>query len=177
MPGAMDKMIKKGGGGPKIKQLGKGVAKAKKAAKAKLGAGANKASKMTLGSKMTLAQVIPKAKQVGIAGIPKPKPVVNTRHTLLLQQPTQNKASRTWSEYRSVTEAVDSFITSYEAKLRSLNPNQKQLQYTVADLHKYVDSMSDATLMIINEQTRQYAPKNKDFLKSQIMSRLRGAAK
>ena len=37
--------------------------------------------------------------------------------------------------------------------------------------------MSDATLMIINEQTRQYAPKNKDFLKSQIMSRLRGAAK
>lgn len=74
-------------------------------------------------------------------------------------------------------EAVDSFISSYEAKLRSLNPAQKQLSYTVADVHKYIDGMHDMSMMVFDPQTTQYAPRGKPFLKSQIMNRLKGAAK
>ena len=40
------------------------------------------------------------------------------RHTLLLQQPTSAAGSRSWSDFNSTVEAVESFVTSYEAQLR-----------------------------------------------------------
>ena len=94
------------------------------------------------------------------------------RHTLLLQQPTAAAGSRTWSDYPSTVAAVEAFVTSYEAALRKLNPAAKQLTYSVADLHTYVDSMHDLSLMVADPQTKQYAPKGKAFLKSQLMARL-----
>lgn len=50
-------------------------------------------------------------------------------------------------------------------------------RYSVADLHQYVDSMADVSLLVADPQTKQYAPRGKDFLKSQILQRLKSAAK
>ena len=44
----------------------------------------------------------------------------------------------------------------------------RQLTYSVADLHAYVDGMHDVSLMVADPQTKQYAPKGKGFLKSQV---------
>jgi hypothetical protein len=64
----------------------------------------------------------------------------------------------------------------YEKELRKLNPAIAQLSYTVADLHVYVDSMHDMSMLIADPQTKQYAPKGKDFIKSQLLARLKQAA-
>ena len=51
------------------------------------------------------------------------------RHTLVVSQPLPSRASRTWSDFGSVSEACEDFIKGYERELRSLNPGQAQLTY------------------------------------------------
>jgi hypothetical protein len=46
-----------------------------------------------------------------------------------------------------------------------------------ADLHVYVDSMHDLSILVADPQTKQYAPKGKDFIKGQLLARLKQAAK
>jgi hypothetical protein len=90
---------------------------------------------------------------------PKPKPAAASaasgRHTLLLKQESGAASTRTWSDFGSVNEAIDSFVTSYEAKLRNLNPGQATLTYSVADLQQYVDAMHDVSLLVSDPQTKQ----------------------
>ena len=89
-------------------------------------------------------------------GGPKAAPKPSGRHTLLLKQDQPAASSRSWSDFASVNDAIDGFISSYEAKLRNLNPGQKTLTYSVADLQQYVDSMHDVSLMVSDPQTKQY---------------------
>jgi len=37
--------------------------------------------------------------------------------------------------------------------------------------------MADVSLLVADPQTKQYAPRGKDFLKSQLLQRLKSAAK
>ena len=46
---------------------------------------------------------------------------------------------------------------------------------TVADLHVYVDSL-DVSMMVADPQTKQYAPKGKDYIKSQLLVKMKSAA-
>ena len=103
---------------------------------------------------------------------PKPK----TLHTLLLMQTSQAAGSRTWSDYPSLPGALDAFIAGYERELRKLNPGTAKLTYTVADLHTYIDSLFDVSLMVSDPATKQYAPRGKAYLKSQLMEKLKKAA-
>eukprot|EP00966_Prymnesium_polylepis_P104816 2428101-Prymnesium_polylepis.1 len=125
-----------------------------------------------------------------MAGKPKPAPVrkpgmpVPTaapkgggRHTIMLQQATSAPGSRTWTDFDSTPAALDFFTGGYEKELRKLNPASAQLTYTVADLHTYVDSLHDLSMLVADPQTKQYAPKGKDFIKSQLMMRIKQAAK
>ncbi|KAL1521787.1 hypothetical protein AB1Y20_021440 [Prymnesium parvum] len=104
-----------------------------------------------------------------------PKAAVG-RHTILLQQPTSAAASRTWNDFDSTPKALDFFTNGYERELRKLNPGSAQLTYTVADLHVYVDSLHDLSILVADPQTKQYAPKGKEFIKQQLMDRIKQAA-
>jgi len=113
------------------------------------------------------------------------------RHTLLLIQdlagrlvarllassfPAHDKRSRSWSDYASLPQALDAFVSLYENQLRTLNPQAKQLSYTVQDLHVYVDSLFDLSAMVLDPSTKQYQPRGKDFLKAQMLQRLKSSA-
>ena len=76
----------------------------------------------------------------------------------------------------SLTQALESVIATFEKELRKLNPGVTQLTYSVADLHVYVDSLKDASLMTLDPQTRQYVPRGKDYIKSALMQKLKGQA-
>jgi len=112
----------------------------------------------------------PKATQRPMA--PKPK----TLHTLVLMQTSAAAGSRTWSDYPSLPAAMDAFIAGYEKELRKLNPGTAKLTYTVADLHTYVDSLFDVSMMVADPATKQYSPKGKGYLKQQLLEKLRAAA-
>lgn len=97
-------------------------------------------------------------------------------HTLLLLQTTAATTTRTWSDFNSLPLALDAFIALYEKELRKLNPGLAKLTYSVADLHKYVDSLWDVSLMVSDPATKQYAPRGKPFLKDKLLEKLRAAA-
>merc|ERR1712087_20391 len=97
-------------------------------------------------------------------------------HTIVLVQDTPNKSSRTWNEHESLSAALDAFTSLYEQQLRKLNPQAKQLSYTVHDLHTYVDSVHDLSVMVYDKNTRHYAPRGKPFIKAQLLARLKAAA-
>lgn len=104
------------------------------------------------------------------------KPANPQRHTLLLQQATTSTASRSWADYQNTAAAVEAFVTVYETQLRKLNPALRQLTYSVADLHAYVDSMHDISILVADPQTKQYKPNGKAFLKQLLLNRLKSAA-
>ena len=111
------------------------------------------------GLKQKLANGIqrgPNGQQRAPGGGAKAPPKPQGRHTLLLKQDTSAASSKTWSDYNNTNEAIDGFIATYEAKLRNLNPGLKTLTYSVADLHQYVDSMHDISLLVSDPQTKQY---------------------
>lgn len=115
---------------------------------------------------MTLTTIMPK----------KPAPKPSGRHTLLLTQRYAAINSRSWSDYASTPAALEAFIAGFEGELRKLNPGMGKLTYSVADLHTYVDSFHDLSLMVSNPQTKEYSPKGKDFLKSQLLQKFKSAA-
>ena len=114
---------------------------------------------------MSLTTIMPKKSA--------PKPM---RHTLLLTQKYKSPSSRTWSDYATTSEALEAVIADFERELRKLNPGNAKLTYSVADLHTYVDSLEDVSLMVADHVTKQYAPKGKDFLKNQLLQKLKSAA-
>ena len=107
---------------------------------------------------------------------PNAEPTPKALHTLLLLQTTAATTTRTWSDFNSLPLALDAFIALYEKELRKLNPGLAKLTYSVADLHKYVDSLWDVSLMVSDPATKQYAPRGKPFLKDKLLEKLRAAA-
>ena len=91
------------GGDVKVARAPGGVAKSQNL-KAKLAA--NRAKKGIGNAK----------KAIRPASAPSARP--SGRHTLLLKQETTAASSRTWSDYASTNDAVDGFVSSYEAKVR-----------------------------------------------------------
>ena len=98
------------------------------------------------------------------------------RHTIMLMQGSADKRTRTWSDFESVNAAVDNFVNHYEAQLRSLNPNAAQISYSAQDLHQYIDSMSDLSMLLADPKTKQYMPRGKQFVKQAVLARLKQAA-
>jgi len=74
-------------------------------------------------------------------------------------------------------QCLDTFVKTYETKLKALNPNAQQLTYTVMDLHTYIDEMADLSALVYSPAEKLYAPRGKDFLKKQLLLRLQAAAR
>ena len=108
----------------------------------------------------------------------KPRPAGGSqagRHTLLLMQAT-GKGTRTWTDYQSMDGALSSFVGIYEKQLKQLNPSVATLTYSAADLHQYIDELSDLSVLILDPATKQYAPHGKPFVKAQVLAYLKKQA-
>ena len=102
----------------------------------------------------------------------KAKPQQAGRHTLLLTQVTASPETSRWRQFTSLASALDAFITMFEIQYKKMNPTLVRLQYTAKDLNAYVDSLHDASVMIVNTQHQMYQPRGRDFLKSELTNRL-----
>ena len=143
-----------------------------------------------LGAKVTKPNAEPPPKALG-AKVTKPnaEPPPQALHTLLLLQTTAATTTRTWSNFTSLPLALDAFIALYEKELRKrelqslsdreLDPGlaKRTYSYSVADLHKYVDSLFDVSLMVNDPATNTYAPRGKPFLKDKLLEKLHGSGK
>ncbi|WKX89854.1 hypothetical protein Q1695_009029 [Nippostrongylus brasiliensis] len=98
-------------------------------------------------------------------------------HTILLIQPTVRPDSRTWSDYESTTDCLEGICKIYEEFLKKQNPSLASITYDVSHLYEFIDKLSDLSCLILNTETCQYVPHNKDWIKEKIFVMLRTQAR
>ena len=62
-------------------------------------------------------------------------------------------------------------------KLKELNPQIGHITYDISDLFKFLDSMTDLCAMVFDHATQKYDPKDRNWVKEQVVNYLRNAAK
>ena len=62
-------------------------------------------------------------------------------------------------------------------KLKELNPQIGHITYDISDLFKFPDSMTDLCAMVFDHATQKYDPKDRNWVKEQVVNYLRNAAK
>jgi|Transcript_16532 hypothetical protein len=97
-------------------------------------------------------------------------------HTILLLQEDRNQSSRHWREFKGFDRAVDDLCSTFEKRLKELNPSVKQIKYDISDLYTWVDSMPDLGAMVLDTKSGKYEPKNKGWIKQKIFERLKQQA-
>ncbi|KAG7670191.1 hypothetical protein Ndes2526A_g06524 [Nannochloris sp. 'desiccata'] len=97
-------------------------------------------------------------------------PPATNSHTIVLVQPTIDKYTRTFYDFGTLSEALAGICDLFENRLRELNRSSGlvELRYEVADLFRFVDSLPDLSMLILDPNSRQYKPFGKNFIKNQL---------
>ncbi|CAI0376624.1 unnamed protein product [Linum tenue] len=70
------------------------------------------------------------------------------RHTIILMQASHNRASRTFMDFGSITQAMEGICGLYERKLKEINPALRNLSYDIADLYNFIDGLADLSALV-----------------------------
>ena len=110
---------------------------------------------------------------------------MSTEHTVLLIQFDQNDAhSRTYLDFDTVADAMDSITQMYENKIRLgkvtttsadvESDSQEDLQYEMRGLVSFLDGdFSELTCLVFDEVQKIYVPHGKEWIKSRIYQYLK----
>uniref|UniRef100_A0A9I9E8Y9 Enhancer of rudimentary-like protein n=1 Tax=Cucumis melo TaxID=3656 RepID=A0A9I9E8Y9_CUCME len=74
--------------------------------------------------------------------------LIANRHTILLMQTSHNRATRTFMDYDSISQAMDGICGLYERKLKDLNPAIRNITYDIADLYNFIDGLADMSALV-----------------------------
>jgi hypothetical protein len=83
----------------------------------------------------------------------------------MLVQPEQSRDSRTFYDFPSLKQATSGLTQIFENILRQCNPGKQELSYTMADLHRYIESVPDLSMLVFDPKTAQYRPLTKQMIK------------
>ena len=114
-------------------------------------------------------------------------------HTILLLQSTNKLDSRTYSDYESVDECLESknmnairklsyiwfnlgVCKVFEEHLKKRNPTSPSITYDISELYEFIDQISDLSCLVFQKQTGEYKPHNKEWIKQEIFQLLRKQA-
>ncbi|KAJ3708033.1 hypothetical protein LUZ61_011738 [Rhynchospora tenuis] len=75
---------------------------------------------------------------------------MQNRHTIILMQTTQSRASRTFQDYDSISRAMDGICNFYERKLREINPTNQHISYDISDLYNFIDGLADLSALVFD---------------------------
>ena len=74
------------------------------------------------------------------------------------------------------TDHMTSVRAPSDRQLKALNPTVANITYDIADLYAYLDQVADISMLIYSDQTRGYMPHNKEWVKRNLFSHLKGQA-
>eukprot|EP00756_Hemistasia_phaeocysticola_P026655 Hpha_TRINITY_DN16076_c0_g6::TRINITY_DN16076_c0_g6_i1::g.119087::m.119087 len=97
-------------------------------------------------------------------------------HTIVLCQTSKAKSSRIYSDFETLNDALDGVCQMYETRLKQQNPVKKHLEYDIGDLLKFVDSLTDLSLLVFDNATKLYRPYGRDWVKNKVFQHLRRQA-
>lgn len=92
--------------------------------------------------------------------------------------------------------AFVAIVHIFETRLKELNPHVPSVTYDISHLHQYIDSLTDVCALVyaltfkydcsnlltrdwgrFDKQTRQYAPRDRQWIKDKLLNHLRRVAK
>ncbi|KAF7150944.1 hypothetical protein RHSIM_Rhsim02G0210500 [Rhododendron simsii] len=103
------------------------------------------------------------------------------RHTIILMQTSQNRATRTFMDYDSISQAMDEVIYCcaspgicglYERKLKELNPAMRNITYDIADLYNFMDGLADLSALVYDHSIQAYLPYDRQWIKQRTFRHL-----
>eukprot|EP00903_Cladosiphon_okamuranus_P015386 g14211.t1 len=65
--------------------------------------------------------------------------------------------------------AMERVVKLYEARLKLLNPHNEHITYDVSDLFGFIDELGDLSALVLDQDTGQYAPHGKKWIKELLL--------
>ncbi|GAV80078.1 ER domain-containing protein [Cephalotus follicularis] len=98
------------------------------------------------------------------------------KHTIILMQTSQNRATRTFMDYDSISQAMDGICGIYERKLKDLNPAARNLTYDISDLYNFIDGLADLSSLVYDQSVQAYLPYDRQWIKQRLFQHLKKMA-
>uniref|UniRef100_A0A0E0K2A8 Enhancer of rudimentary homolog n=1 Tax=Oryza punctata TaxID=4537 RepID=A0A0E0K2A8_ORYPU len=98
------------------------------------------------------------------------------RHTIILMQPSQNRASRTFMDYNSINHALDGLCGLYERKIRDINPMVPNITYDITDLYNFIDGLADISALVYDLSIQAFLPYDRQWIKQKLFQHLKKLA-
>ncbi|XP_010555460.1 PREDICTED: enhancer of rudimentary homolog [Tarenaya hassleriana] len=100
----------------------------------------------------------------------------NSKHTIILLQTSPNRATRTFMDYGSVSQAMDGICGLYERKLKEINPALRNISYDIADLYNFIDGLADMSALVYDHSRQAYLPYDRQWIKQKTFNHLKSLA-
>eukprot|EP00892_Ulva_mutabilis_P007835 jgi/Ulvmu1/5423/UM022_0218.1 len=95
-----------------------------------------------------------------------------TTHTIILTQTSSSEASRTYTDHRTVADAIESVCCVFERDLKERHSEKKELSYDIKELHTFIDRLADISALVYDPKTKSYIPCNRDWIKKKCFQHL-----
>ncbi|TKY74810.1 Enhancer of rudimentary-like [Spatholobus suberectus] len=99
------------------------------------------------------------------------------RHTIILMQTSQNRATRTFMDFESITQAMGGICALYERKLKELNPVIRNFSYDIVDLYNFIDGLADMSALVYDHSIHAYVPHDRHWIKQRTFQHLQKLAR
>ncbi|CDP16887.1 unnamed protein product [Coffea canephora] len=91
-------------------------------------------------------------------------------------QTSQNRATRTFMDYASISQAMDGICGLYERKLKDLNPSSRNINYDISDLYNFIDGLADMSALVYEHSIQAYLPYDRKWIKTKLLQHLKKLA-
>ncbi|CAI0438562.1 unnamed protein product [Linum tenue] len=98
------------------------------------------------------------------------------RHTIILMQASPNRATRTFMDFGSISQAMEGICGLYERKLKEINPALRNLSYDIADLYNFIDGLADLSALVYDHTIQAYLPYDRQWIKQKTFQHLKKLA-
>lgn len=92
-------------------------------------------------------------------------------------QASPNRATRTFMDYNSISQAMDGICALYERKLKEINPAIGHLSYDIGDLYNFIDGLADMSALVYDHSIQAYLPCDRQWIKQKALQRLKKLAR
>ncbi|XP_051137489.1 enhancer of rudimentary homolog isoform X2 [Andrographis paniculata] len=101
---------------------------------------------------------------------------MSNRHTIILMQTSPHRATRTFMDYDSISQAMDGICGLYERKLRDINPTIRNITYDISDLYNFIDGLADLSALVYDHSIQAYLPYDRQWIKQKTLQHLKRLA-
>ncbi|WCJ32263.1 enhancer of rudimentary protein putative [Euphorbia peplus] len=98
------------------------------------------------------------------------------RHTIILMQTSPSRATRTFMDFDSISQAMDGLCGLYERKLKELNPAMRNITYDIGDLYNFIDGLVDMSALVYDHSIQAYLPYDRQWIKQRTFQHLKKLA-